>query len=112
MKRPGLNRRLTLEAPDRVADAAGGFQESWRVLGVLWAEVTARTGRETTAVGAAISRTGYRIVVRGAPEGSEERPKPEQRFRDGNRLFLIRAVTEWDALGRYLVCFADEEVAT
>ncbi len=112
MSRPRLNRRLTLESPERVSDGAGGFQQSWQALGVLWAEVQARTGRETTAVAAPVSRTAYRIIVRGAPEGALERPAPDQRFRDGNRLFPIRAVTEWDGSAHYLVCFADEEVVT
>ena len=54
----------------------------------------------------------YRIVVRAAPMGSDARPRPDQRFREGARVFAIRAVAEEDAAGRYLVCFADEEVAT
>jgi head-tail adaptor len=31
------------------------------------------------------------------------------RFRDGARLYRIGAVSEADATGRYLVCFASEE---
>lgn len=111
MSAPRLNRRLTLESPERLADNHGGFTESWTPIGVLWAEVTPRTGRETTSVGAPVSRVGYRIVVRGAPVGHPERPMVEQRFRDGARLFLLHSVTEVDAAGRYLVCFADEEIA-
>ena len=49
-------------------------------------------------------------MVRGAPYGSSERPKPQQRLRDGDRVFVIQAVAEWDGVGRYLTCFADEEV--
>ena len=112
MSSPRLNRRMTLESPERVSDGLGGFTESWTPLGVLWAEVTARTGRETTSVGSPVSRVGYRIVVRSAPVGHPERPMVEQRFRDGGRLFPIQAVAEVGVNGRYLVCFADEEVAT
>lgn len=110
MSGPRLNRRLTLESPERVADGLGGYSEGWTALGVLWAEVTARSGRETSAVGAPVSRVGYRIVVRGAPVGHVKRPKVDQRFRDGSRIFPIRAVAEQDSAGRYLVCFADEEI--
>lgn len=110
MSGPRLNRRLTLESPERTPDGQGGYSEGWTARGVLWAEVTARSGRETSAVGAPVSRVGYRIVVRGAPIGHPERPTVEQRFRDGSRIFPIRAVTEQDGSGRYLVCFADEEV--
>jgi len=52
----------------------------------------------------------YRITVRAAPLNSPRRPRPEQRFRDGARLFRILAVGELDARGQYLVCFAQEEV--
>lgn len=110
MSLPHLNRALILESPERVSDGSGGFTVVWTALGTLWAEISSRTGRETDHGGAPVSRTGYRIVVRGAPFGAPDRPKPEQRFRDGQRLFTIEAVAERDPDGRYLVCFADEEV--
>ncbi|MFC3614963.1 head-tail adaptor protein [Lutimaribacter marinistellae] len=111
MRQPHLNRALVLEEPGRVPDGAGGYVESWQAVGTLWAEVTARTGRERDVGGVQVSRTGYRIVVRGAPVGSTMRPAPEQRFRDGARVWVIRAVAESDGRGSYLTCFADEEVA-
>ncbi|WP_299614228.1 phage head closure protein [uncultured Tateyamaria sp.] len=111
MKTPRLNRRLNLESPSRASDGAGGYAESWTSLGVIWAELTARTGRETVTTGAAVSAVPYTVVVRGAPVGHPERPMAEQRFRDGNRLFNIRSVAERDPEGRYLVCMADEEIA-
>ncbi|MEM1004270.1 MAG: head-tail adaptor protein, partial [Pseudomonadota bacterium] len=43
--------------------------------------------------------------------GSSMRPAPDQRFREGARQFVIRAVAERDPRGQYLTCFADEEVA-
>jgi head-tail adaptor len=111
MSHPHLNRPLVLEAPQRVNDGAGGYTELWQPLGTLWAQVRARTGREAVQGGVAVSRMGCKITVRAAPQGSPERPGPEQRFREGTRVFVIRAVTESDADGRYLICFADEEVA-
>ncbi|WP_298836389.1 phage head closure protein [uncultured Roseobacter sp.] len=111
MTTPRLNRRLELEEPQRVPDGAGGFVTQWQVLGTLWAQVTARTGRETAQSGAPISAMSYRIVVRGTPFGAPDRPRPEQRFRDGERLFVIQAVAEEDADGRYITCFATEETA-
>ncbi len=106
-----LNRQLVLEMPARVPDGAGGFTQSWMPLGKLWARVIARTGREAAGVAGPLSRIGYKIIVRGAPAGSEARPQPEQRFREGERLYRIVAVTEDDADGRYLVCTAKEETA-
>lgn len=110
MTPPRLNRRLTLEMPQKVPDGAGGYQTSWTALGHLWAALQPRGGRESESDGAPVSAVSYKIIVRGAPQGSPARPKPEQRFRDGGRIFRIRAVTESDADGMYLTCFADEEV--
>ena len=104
-----LNRELTLEMPARVPDGAGGFTESWMPLGVLWAKVTARTGRETAGVAAPLSQVAFKIIVRAAPTHSNARPKPDQRFRDGSRYFRILSVAEDDADGRYLMCNAQEE---
>ncbi len=109
MSAPRLNRQLVLEAPDVLSDGAGGFMQGWSPLGVLWAEVLPRSGRETAQTGAPVSRMAYRITVRGAPFGSPERPAAQQRFREGPRIFTIEAVAEADVQGRYLTCFAQEE---
>ncbi len=111
MKRVHLSRKLILEAPDRVADGAGGYSESWAAIGTLWAEVTTRSGREATGAGTNLTQTSYRIVVRAAPVGTAARPLAGQRLRDGDRLFAIEAVTERDVHGRFLTCHAQEEVA-
>lgn len=112
MKTPKLTRKLVLEEPQRVSDGAGGFAEVWVALGVLWAEVRAGTGREREAARLmTVSTVPYRITVRGASYGSPSRPRPEQRFRDGERTFRILAVTERDPRGMYLECFAREEVS-
>lgn len=110
MSAPQLNRPLVLEAMSRVADGAGGFAESWGALGTLWAEVKPGAGRDAAGEEVVMGVVGYRITLRGAPQGSPARPVPGQRFRDGGRLFAILAVTEADAAGRYLTCFAREEV--
>ena len=107
---PRLTHRLTLEAPVRTSDGAGGHSESWTVLGVIWAQVTPRTGRDAALGRAPTARMAYKIVVRGAPPGHPERPAPGQRLRDGARLFHIYAVSEGDPQGRYLTVLADEEV--
>ncbi|MGR3803876.1 phage head closure protein [Marinibacterium profundimaris] len=110
MSRPRLNRKLVLESRDRVPDGAGGKTRNWEALGTLWAEVTARSGRERSSAGLPVSRSSYEIKVRAAPVGSPSRPRPDQRFREGERIYAIRAVTETDSGSRYLVCYADEEV--
>lgn len=111
MRRVVLNRQLTLETSQRVADGAGGFEETWVALGTLWAEISARTGRETGGEGGSLSATAFRIIVRAAQYGSPSRPVAGQRFRDGPRIFNITAVAERGNDGRFLTCFAEEEVA-
>ncbi len=110
MSTPRLNRKLVLEEALRVSDGAGGYALDWQALGTLWAEVSAGTGNERAGEFVTLASVPYRIVVRGAPQGSPSRPRPEQRFRDGARLFRILAVAEADAEGHYLTCFAREEV--
>lgn len=108
---PILNRRLVLEAPVRVPDGSGGFSETWNGLGSLWADVSVRNGGERPGEELALARVSYRILVRAAPHGAASRPQPGQRFREGARIFRIRAVAEADRRGQYLTCFADEEMA-
>jgi head-tail adaptor len=110
MKTPNLNRRLQLEVPTRVADGAGGFQLTWTARGSLWAAVKPGSGREAPTVEAREAQVSYQITVRGAPVGSDARPKPEDRLREATRVFTVLAVTEADSRGQYLTCFAREEV--
>lgn len=110
MKGVHLSRRLVLEAPVRTDDGAGGFSEEWVALGIIWANVKLRTGRETAVRVGRESETDYRIMVRSTPQGSPSRPVPGQRFVEGVRRFVIEAVGDSDARGRYLTCYAREEL--
>ncbi|MDX8349657.1 head-tail adaptor protein [Cognatiyoonia sp. IB215446] len=112
MNAPHLNRALTLEAPVRVPDGAGGYTADWQVLGVIWGEVKAGAGRERAAFAVTVSRVPYRITVRAAPYGAPSRPVAGQRFRDGARVFHINAVAEKGHDGRFLTCHVEEEVAS
>ncbi len=107
---PNLSRALVLETPVTTPDGAGGFTTSWDVLGTLWAEIRASSGRERFAALGPSGEVRLRILVRAAPEGSDHRPRPEQRFREGARIFRILAVAEADVQGRYLLCTAQEEL--
>ena len=104
-----LNRQLILETPERVGDGAGGYVKSWVALGSLWAQVSARAGREAAGVAAPLSRVPYKIIVRAAPTGSDARPKADQRFREGTRVYRILSVAEDDLNGQYLMCTGQEE---
>ena len=111
MAAPLLNRKLVLEEPQRSPDGAGGYTETWVALGELWAEIRPGSGREKAGEFLTVSQVPYRITVRAAPIGSPARPRPDQRFREGTRIYAITSVAETDTAGRYLVCTAHEEVA-
>lgn len=112
MTAPMLDRRLVLEGFQEVPDGSGGYDRLWQVLGTLWAEITPVSDREAVVGTAPVSVNLLRIVVRSAPHGAVERPRPEQRFRDGARLYRIVSVVEHDRAGRFLRCRAEEEVVT
>jgi SPP1 family predicted phage head-tail adaptor len=111
MNIPRLSRKLALEEQVREPDLAGGFVTTWQALGVLWANVERQSGSETLISGRTASIYTYRVIVRAAPPSSPQRPTPAQRFREGERIFTIRTVSDFDREGRYLECTADEEVA-
>lgn len=106
---PILNRRLVLEQALRQADGAGGAWLNWVSRGTHWAQIIPGTGRETAGEAVTLSSVTYRIIVRASAVGAPSRPKPEQRFRDGTRIYKIAAVTEADPRGHYLLCVATEE---
>jgi head-tail adaptor len=105
-----LLRRLVLEEAERTPDGSGGFSTTWVPVGTFWADVTARTSRADLVAGVDRPRVKYRIVVRGAPDGSPSRPRPDQRLREGGRVFSILTVAERDVCGRHLEILAEEGV--
>ncbi|MCV6598447.1 MAG: head-tail adaptor protein [Mangrovicoccus sp.] len=109
MKPARLNRKLVLEAPQRVPDGAGGFEQSWVALGTIWGELRAGSGNERNLGATSVSQISHQIVVRAAPFGTPSRPSAAQRFREGSRVFRILAVRETDPSGRYLSCASIEE---
>ena len=104
-----LTRRLSLEAPSAVTDATGGQVIVWAVLGEVWAEMRAVSGRERREDPVRVGVTGWRVRIRAAAPGSLARPRAGQRFRDGPRVFAIVSVAEADGKGRWLECRCEEE---
>ena len=78
MTRVSLSRPLVLEVLRTRPDGSGGHEEQWQALGTLWAEVTAGTGRDAPVEEFTRASVTYRITVRGAPVGAEQRPLPSQ----------------------------------
>ena len=110
MNAPRLTRRLELQERVDTQDGMGGASVAWTTLGTLWAEMRPRTGRSELVAGRESERQPWRITVRGAPVGAVQRPRPDQRFREGSRVFDILSVAEADGEGRFLTCFAEEGI--
>jgi len=110
--KPILNRKLELDTVYRTRDNAGGYTETWSNLGTMWGAVKPGTGRETELSGLTLSSVPCKITVRAAPQGAPSRPVAGQRFREGERIFQILAVSEADPEGRFLNCFAEEKEVT
>lgn len=108
---PKLSHLLTLETSIAHPDGAGGYSNSWTVLGHLWAAVEVASGRATAGETSPITRVGYNIVLRASPEGSASRPRAGQRFRQGKSIYQIKTVKPADPRALYLSCFATEELA-
>lgn len=107
---PQLNRRLTLQVHQSQPDGAGGANMTWVSLGILWAEIKPGSGREIADVEVKRSAVTHRITLRAAPFGSDRRPVAGNRLVEGARTFFIHAVADADMDGRFLTCFATEEV--
>ncbi len=108
-KEPVLSRRLALERRERVPDGAGGYIESWVLLGKLWAEMSPSASAERDRDTLTAATVPWRIIVRAAPVGRSSRPRPDQRFREDDRVYRILSVAEHDRMGRFLACRALEE---
>ncbi len=105
-----LSRKLLLEARERTPDNSGGTTEIWRTLGTIWADMAATTSREDFIAGQPRPRVKYRVIVRGAPVGAARRPTPDQRLREGERIFNILTVMEHTPDGKFLELIAEEGV--
>lgn len=110
MKKFRFTRLMAIEEGMASDDGYGGQIYQWMELGKHWVSLRPFSGSERPFAGADISLARYKITLRAAPEGSQMRPKPNQRFREGERLFLIETVADLDADGRFIECRVREEV--
>ena len=103
-----LNRKFTLEALAATPDGAGGQAEVWAPLGEHFVSLTASAGRERNPGGRPSARVTHTCWLRYYDYDDPARPRPDQRFREGTRIYAIRAIAEADDLRRYLVCWLEE----
>jgi head-tail adaptor len=98
-----------LDAPVAADDGGGGRIVSWSRVGEAWAELRPVSAWEREAVGTRHAAVSHRVTLRAAPRGALGRPAAGQRFTDGSRSLLIRAVAEADLRGQRLICWVEEE---
>lgn len=98
-----MRHRFTLEEPQRSADAAGGFIETWAALADFWGFLDTASGSEVFAADKRSGRITHAIVARSRTEF-----EPARRIRLGQRIFEIRAVTIEDERRRRVRLLCEE----
>jgi SPP1 family predicted phage head-tail adaptor len=102
---PGrLRLRLTLETPVAAEDGAGGRTFSWNAVASVWAEVTPLKSEEKPRGEGLVDLTLCRIAIRRRGDIAVG-----DRFRRGDRTFVVLALRDPAEDGRYLECLAEEE---
>ena len=106
----GLRQRLVVEAPNPSDDGHGGQTDPWQsplVVATVWGRVEPLRGVERQEAGRLEARHSHRIRIRHRDDVGTG-----QRIRLGSRLFNIRAVTDLDVRGQWLILHCEEGVAT
>ena len=98
-----LRHRLTIEEPIRNAGDGGSATLIWERVASVWAEVTARNGREIVQGDRPTARRNYRIVMRYRADLD-----PTMRLRSDERIFEILAVRDEDGTKRWTTCDCEE----
>lgn len=111
IRRPGpvvaglgrLKRRLVIEVPTETGDGAGGVTRSHATVATVWANLEWITGEERWRQNRPEQAASWRITLRWRAGLTAA-----MRFRDGTRLFAIRAIGDPDGGRRSLVCLTEE----
>lgn len=98
-----LRHRLTVEAPQRSADGAGGAVETWTPIADIWASIRPLGGSEAMGADGMRGRITHEIWIR-----RRDIISPRVRFRQGARIFEIRAVLDVDERRRRFRCLCEE----
>ena len=98
-----LSHEVMLESQLRQPGPGGGATLSWQPLGLLWAEIRARTGHESLIDGRVTSRVSHEVWIRHGVE-----VRPEMRFVEGSRVLLVLAALDVDGRRRWLKCLCEE----
>lgn len=108
MKTPRMTIRLTLEQQISAPDGAGGETEDWVVVADHHAALTVRGATEGESGARRFGAVTYKAIIRYVAHGAADRPRPDQRFRDGERIFNILGVADADDRRQWLTCWLEE----
>jgi SPP1 family predicted phage head-tail adaptor len=98
-----LRTRLTLQQASRTGDGGGGADISWQTLDEVWAAVRVTGGGEGLAADGVSGRLTHEIVLRYRADVT-----PAMRFRDGARVYDIRAAFDPEGCRHWLKCLTQE----
>lgn len=98
-----LRTRLILEEAIRTSDGGGGSDVTWNTVDEVWAAVRPTGGGEGFASDRLAGQLSHTILIRYRSD-----VKPEMRFRDGARVYDIRAMFDPDRRRHWLRCLAQE----
>ncbi len=102
---PGqMTARLSLETAAASPDGQGGADTTWSETAALWARIEPVSFQVRHEAGAETGTVTHRIWVRFRRD-----IEAGQRFRKGERVFLVKLVRDPDETQRYLVCQCEEE---
>jgi SPP1 family predicted phage head-tail adaptor len=98
-----LKRRLVIEAPNETSDGAGGVTRGFAAIATVWARLEWISGEERWRQDRPEQAASWRITLRWRAGLTAA-----MRFRDGSRIFAIRAVGDPDGARRSLICLTEE----
>lgn len=98
-----LRTRLVAQAPVDTPDDTGAFTRSWTTVATLWARVVPTDARQTFTADAIEVAISHHVTIRFRADVVNG-----MRFLLGDRALLIRAVTDTDMRGRFLLCRCEE----
>lgn len=104
----GLTRRLVLEAKSGAPDGGGGFDTGWTEVAVHWAAMRATGASETFVGGGQAGAVKHVAEIRYRAPEDPTRPRADQRFREGDRIYAIRGVAEADERRDRLMIWLEE----
>lgn len=98
-----LRTRLVAQAPVDMPDDTGAFARSWTTVATLWARVVPTDAKQTFTADAIEVAISHHVTIRFRTDVVNG-----MRFLLGERVLLIRAVTDPDMRGRLLLCRCEE----